>query len=176
MQSLWGLNSTYECGEEHVQSITSPKGNENLSVQFSHSAMSDSLWPHGLQHARLPCPTPSPRTCSNSCLLSLWGHPTISSSVVPLSSCHQSFSTSESFLLSWFFTSGGQRIGVSVLPSVLPMNIQGWFPLGLIGWLSLLSKGLSIVFSNTSVQKHQFFGTQLSLQFNSQIYTWLLEK
>ena len=128
--------------------------------------MSDSLWPHGLQHARLPCPSPTPGACSNSCTLSQWCHPTISSSVIPLSSRLQSFPASGSFQMSQFFTSGGQSIGVSASASVLPMNIHDWFPLGLIAWMSLQSKGLSRVFSNTTVQKHQsskaFFIVQLS--------------
>ena len=133
------------------------------SVQFSCSVMSDSLWPHGLQHTRLPCPLPTPKACSNSSPLSRWCHPTISSSVIPFSSCLQSFPASESFPRSQFFTSGGQSIGVSPLASVLPMNIQDWFPLGLTGLISLQSKGLSKVFSKTTVQKHQFFGAHLSL-------------
>ena len=130
---------------------------------FSSSVMSDSLQLQGLQHARLSCPSPCPRTCSNSCPLSWWCHPTISSSVIPFSSCVQSFPASGSLLISWFFTSGGQIIGASASSSVLPINIQDWFPLGWTGWISLQSKGLSRVFSNTTVQKHQFFGTQLSL-------------
>ena len=131
------------------------------SVQFSHSVMSNSLQPHGLQHARLPCPSPTPR--ANSCPLSRWCHPTISSSVVPFSSCLQSFPASGSFPMSQFFASGGQCIGVSASASVLPMNIQDWFPLGRTGWISSLSKGLSKVFSNTTVQKYQLFGAQISL-------------
>ena len=131
------------------------------SVQFSHSVMSDSLQPHGLQHTRLPCPSPTPGVYSNSCPLSQWCHQTISSSIVPFSSHLQSFPVSESFLVSQFFASGGQSIGASA--SVLPMNIKDWFPLGLTGWISLKSKGLSRVFSNTTVQKHQFFSTQFSL-------------
>ena len=131
------------------------------ALLFSHSVVSDSLQPHELQHARLPCPSLSPRACSNSCPLSWWCYPTISSSVVPFSSCLQSFQISGSFLMSWFFTSGGQSIGASASASVLPMNIQGWFPLGLTGLISLRSKGLSRVFSNTTVQKHQFFGAQV---------------
>ena len=127
-----------------------------LLVQFSHSVMSDPLWPHGLQHARPPCPSPT-------CPLSRWCHPTISSSVVPFSSCLQSLLASRSFQMSQFFASGGQGIGVSASALVLPVNIQDRFPLGLTGWISLLSKGFSRVFSNTTVQKHQFFGTQLSL-------------
>ena len=138
--------------------------------------MSDSLRPHGLQHTRLPCPSPTPRAYSNSCPLSRWCHPTISSSVIPFSSCLQSFPASRSFLVSQFFTSGDQSIGVSASASVLPMNIQDWFPLGWIGWISLQSKGLSRVFSNATVQKHHFFGTHLSLQSNSHIHTWPLEK
>ena len=118
---------------------------------------------HGLQHNRIPCPSPAPRAFSKSCPLSQWCHPTISFSVVPFSSCLPSFPASGSFPISQFFVSGGQRIGASASASVLPMNIQYWFPLGLNGWISLQSKGLSSVFSNTTVQKHQFFGTQLSL-------------
>ena len=146
------------------------------SVQFSHSVMSDSLQPHGLQHARPPCPSPTPRAYSNACPLSRWCLPTISSSVSPFSSHLQSFPESGSFPMSQFFTSGGQSIGISASASVLPMNIQDWFPLGWTGWISLQSKGLSRVFSNTWVQKHQFFSAQLSLQYNSHIHTWLLEK
>ena len=133
------------------------------SVQFSLWIMSDSLWPQGLQHARLPCPSPTPRTYSKSCPSSQWCHPTISSCVVPVSSCLQSFSASGSLPMSQFFTSGGQGNGVSASASVFPMNIQDWFPLGWTAWISLQSKGLSRVFSNTTVQKHQFFGAQLSL-------------
>ena len=125
--------------------------------------MSDSLQPHGLQHTRLPCPTPTPGACPNSCASTRWCHPTISSSVFPFSSCLQSFPTSGSFQMSQFFASGGQSIGVSASESVLPMNIQDWFPLELTGWISLQSKELSRVFSNITVQKHQFFSTQLSL-------------
>ena len=122
------------------------------SVQFSRSVMSDSLWPHGLQHAKPPCPSPTPGVYSNSCPLSWWCHPTILSSLVLFSFCLQSFPASGSFQMSWFFTSGGQSIGVSASTSVLPMNIQDWFPLGLTGLISLQSKGLSRVFSNTTVQ------------------------
>ena len=131
--------------------------------QFSWSVVSNSLWPHGLQHARLPCPSLTPGACSNSCPLSRCCYPTISSSVIPFSSHHQPFPASGSFPMSQFFMSGGQSIGVSASASVLPMNIQNWFPLGWTGWMSLQSKGLSRVFSNTTVQKHQFFGAQLSL-------------
>ena len=132
------------------------------SVQFSRSVVSDSLQPHGLQHARPPCPSPTLRVYSNSCPLSRWCHPTISSSVIPFSSWLQSFPASGSVQMSQFFASGGQSIGVSASTSVLPMNTQGW-SLGWTGWISLQSKGLSRVFSNTTIQKHQFFGTQLSL-------------
>ena len=132
------------------------------TVQFSRSVVSDSLRPHGLQHSRLPCPSPTPGVYSNSCPLSQWCHPTISSSVVPFSSCLQSFPAMGSFQVSQLFGSGGQSIGVSALASVIPKNTQDW-SLGWTGWISLQSKGLSRVFSNTTVQKHQFFGTQLSL-------------
>ena len=134
-----------------------------MLLLFSRSVVSDSLWDHGLQHARLPCPSPSPGACSNSCAWTWWCHPTISSSVVLFSSCLQSFPASQSFPMSQFLTSGGQSIGAS--ESVIPMHIQGWFPLGLTGWISLQSKGLSRVFSNTTVQKHQFFGAQLFKNF-----------
>ena len=132
-------------------------------VQSSRSVMYNSLRPHGLQDSRPPCPSPAPKACSNSCPSSQWCHSAISSSVVPLSSCLQSFLASGSFLRSQFFTSGDQSIGVSTSTSVLPMSIQDWFPLGLTGWISLQSKGFSRVFSNTTVQKHQFFSAQLSL-------------
>ena len=130
-----------------------------------HLVVSDSLWPHGLQHTRLPCPSSSPGACSNSYPSSRWSHPTISPSVVPFSSSLQSFPASGSFPVSQFFTSGGQNIGVSASTNIeiLPMNIQGWFPLGRTGWISLQSKWLSRVFSNATVQKYQFFGAQLSL-------------
>ena len=146
------------------------------SVQFSHSVVSNSLWPHGLQHARPPCPSPTPGVYPNSCPLSWWCHPTISSSVVPFSSHLQSFPASGSFQMSQLFVWGGQSTGVSASTSVLPVNIQDWSPLGWTGWISLQSKGLSRVFSNTTVQKHQFFGFQLSSQSNSHIHTWPLEK
>ena len=131
--------------------------------------MSDSLWPHALQHTRLPCSSPSPRACSNSCPLSQWCHPTISSTVIPFSSCLLSFPKSGSFSMSWLFISGGQNIGASA--SVLPMNTQGCFSLGLTGLIFLQSKGLSRVFSNNTVQKHQFFGTQPSLWSTSMMTT-----
>ena len=132
-------------------------------IQFSCSAVSNSLQPHGLQHARFPCPSPTLKACSNSCPSRWWCHPTIPSSVVPFSSCLQSFPASGSFSMSWFFTSGGQNIRVSASASVFPMNIQDWFHLGLTSFISLQSKKLSRVFSNTTVQKHQFFDSQLSL-------------
>ena len=138
---------------------------EKCSVQSGHSAMSDP-W-HGLQHAKLPCPLPTPRTCSNSFPLSQWCHPTISSSVVPFSSCLQSFPTSRSFPMSQFFTSGSQSIGALASASLLAMNIQGWFPLGLTGLVSLLSKGLSRVSPYTTGWRHQFFDAQLSLWSNA---------
>ena len=146
------------------------------SVQFRHSVVSDSLLPHGLQHTRPPCPSPTPRVYLNLCPLSQWCLPTISSSVGPFSSHPQSFPVSGSFQVSQLFASGGQSNGVSASTSVLPMNIQDWFILGWTGWISLHSKGLSRVFSNTTVQKHQFFSAQLSLESNSHIHTWLLEK
>ena len=135
-----------------------------MPVQFSSVAQSClTLQPLGLQHTRPPCPSPIPRVYPNSCPLSQWCHPTISSSVIPFSSCPQSFPASGSFQMSQFFASGGQSIAVSASTSVLPMNTQDWFPLGWTGWISLQSKGLSRVFSNTTVQKHQFFCTQFSL-------------
>ena len=139
------------------------KSNTASVSKFSCSVVSDSLQPHVLQHASPPCPSPTPGVYSNSCPLSQWCHPTISSSVVPVSLCLQSFPPSGSFQMSQFFTSSGQSIRVSASTSVLPMNIQDWFPLGWTGWISLQSQGLSRVFSNTTVQKHQFFGIQLSL-------------
>ena len=140
--------------------------------QFSHSVVSDSLWPHGLQHTRLLCPSPTPRACSNSCPLSRCCHPTFLSSIIPFSSCLQSFPAPGSFPMSWHFTSVCQIIGTSA--SILPMTIQGWFPLWLTGLISLLSKRLLSVFSSTAVQKHQFFGTQPALWPDSVFSTWLL--
>ena len=139
-----------------------------ISVQFSLVQLLSCVWLtacQGLQHARPPCPSPTPGACSSSCPSRWWCHPTISTSVVPFSSCLQSFPASGSFLRSQFFTSDGIAASASAL--VLPMNIQGWFPLGLTGLISLLSKGLLRLFSNTTVQKHQFFGAQLSLWSNS---------
>ena len=146
------------------------------SVQFSHSVVSESLRPNELQHARPPCPSPTPRDHSNSCPSSQWCHPAISSSVIPFSSCPQSLPASEYFPMSQLSAWGGQSTGVSALASVLPMNTQDWSPLGWTGWISLQSKGLSRVFSNTTVQKHQFFSAQLSSQSNSHIHTWPQEK
>ena len=146
-----------------------------FSAQFSCSVMSNSLWTHGLQHTWLPCPTPTPGAYSNSCPSSQWSHPTFLSPVVPFSYL-QSFPPSGSFPMSLFFTSDGQSIGIWASTSVFPMNIQDWFSLGWAGWISLQSKRLSRVFSNTTVQKHQFFSAQLSLWSNSHIHRWLLEK
>ena len=142
----------------------------DVAIQFS-SVQSDSLWPHESQHARPPSPSPTPGVYSNSCPLSQWCHPAISSSVVPFSSCPQALPASGSFPVSQLFTWGGQSIGVSASASVLPMNTQDWSPLGWTGWITLRSKGLSRVFSNTTVQKHQFFGSQLSSQSNSHIHS-----
>ena len=146
------------------------------SVQSSHSVVSDSLWPHESQHARPPCPSPSPGVPSNSRPSSLWCHPALSFSVIPSSSCPQSLPASGSFPMSQLFAWGGQSTGVSALASVLPKNTQDSSPLEWTGWISLQSKGLTRVFSNTTVQKHQFFSTQLSSQSNSHIHTWPLEK
>ena len=146
------------------------------SVQFSGSVMSNSLRPHGLQHARLPSPSPTSRACSNSNPLSWWCHVTTSCSVIPFCSYLQSFPASGSFPMSWVFAPGCESTGASTLASVLPVNIQDWFPLELTGLISLQSRGLSIVFSNTRAWEHQFFGAQPSLQSNSHIHTWLLEK
>ena len=146
------------------------------SIQFSCSVMSDSLRPHELQHARPPCPSPTPGIHSDSRPSSQWCHPATSSSVVSFYSCPQSLSASESFPMSQLFAWGGQSTGVSALASFLPKNTQGWSPLEWTGVISLQSKGLSRVFSNITVQKHQFFGAQLSSQSNAHIHTGLLEK
>ena len=146
------------------------------SVQFNRSVPSDSLQPHESQHARPPCPSPTPGAHPNPCPSSWWCHPAISSSIIPFSSCPQSLPDSGSFLMSQLFAWGSQNIGVSASASVLPMNIQDWSPLGWTYWISLQSKGLSRVFSNITVQKHWFFGAQLSSQSNSHIHTWPLEK
>ena len=150
----------------------SPQLEHISSVQFSHSLVSESLWPHVLQHARPPCPSPTPRVYSNSCPLSRQCHPTISSSVIPFSSSLQSFPTSGSFQMNQFFASGGQMIRVSALASFLPKNTQGRSPSEWTGWIFLQSKGLSRVFSNTTVQNHQFFSAQPSSQSHSHIHTW----
>ena len=171
-RNLWKI----ECEDKGEESVQNGSSNvlsqmwllgqslyERTIVQFSLSVVSDSLWPHGLQHARLLCPSPTPGACSNSCPSHRWRHPTISSSVIPFSSHLQSFPASESFQMNQFFTSGGQSTGVSASASVLQMSIQDWFPLGCTAWISLQSKELSRVFSNITVQKHQFFSAQLSL-------------
>ena len=145
-------------------------------VQSSRSVVSDSLRPHELQHSRPPCSSPTPGVHSNSCPSSRWCHPAISSSVVPFSPCPQSFPASESFHMSQLFAWGGQSTGVSALASVLPKNTQDWSPLEWTGWISLQPKGLSRAFSNTTVQKHQFFSPQLSSPSNSHIHTWPQEK
>ena len=146
------------------------------SVQFSRSVVSDSLRPHELQHTRPLCPSPTPRVYSNPCPSSRWCHPAISSSLIPFSSCPQSLRASGSFPMNQLFTWGGQSTGVSASASVLPMNTQDWSPLGWTGWIFLQSKGLSRVFSNTTVQKHPFFGDQISSQSNSHTHTWPMEK
>ena len=159
-----------------VSSLFAPFFWTCFSVQFSCSVVSDSLRPHESQHARPPCPSQTPRVYSDLCPLNQWCHPAISSSVVPFSSCPQSLPASGSFPMSQLLAWGGQSIRVSTSASVLPMNTQDLSPSGLTGWLSLQSKGLSRVFSNTTVQKHQFFSAQLSSQSNSHIHTWPLEE
>ena len=146
------------------------------SVQFSCSVVSNSLRPHELQRARPPCPSPAPRAYPNPCPSSWWCHPSISSCIIAFSSCPQSFLALGSFPMSQLFTWGGQSIGVSASTSVLPMNTQNWSPSGWTGWIFLQSKGLSRIFSNTTVQKHQFFVTQLSSPSSSHIHIWPLEK
>ena len=155
-------------------SLPSQTLNQFSSVHFSHSVLSDSLQSHELQHSKLPCLSPTPRVHPNPCPSSQWCHPAISSSVIPFSSCPQCLPASESFPMSQLFAWGGQSTGVSALASFLPKKSQGWYPSEWTGCISLQSKGLSRVFSNTTVQKHQFFGTQLSSQSNSHIHTWLL--
>ena len=147
-----------------------------VQFQFSRSVVSNSWQPQELQHTRPPCLSPTPGVHPNPCSSCQWCHPAISSSVVPFSSCPQSLPASESFPMSQLFAWGGQKTGVSALASFLPKNTQDWSHLGWTGWISLQSKGLSRVFSNTTVQKHQFFGTQLSSQSYSHIYTWTWEK
>ena len=170
-EGTWPCNTSLSNGSLFTNAVFSA-----VSVQFSRSVVSDSLWPHELQHARPPCPSPTPEIHSNSHPSSHWCHPAISSSVIPFSSCPQCLPASESFPMSQLFTWGGQTTGVSALASFLQKNTQDWSPLKWTGWISLQSKGLSRVFSNTTVQKHQCFGTQLSSQSNSHIRTWLLEK
>ena len=148
----------------------------NNSIQFSYSAVKNSLRPHEPQHTRPPCPSPTSGVYSNSCPLSQWCHPIISSSVVPFSSCPQTFPASGSFQMNQLFTSGGQNIGVSASTTVLPLSTQDWSPLRWTGWISLQSREFSRVFSNTTVQKHQLFSAQVSLKFNSHIQTWPLAK
>ena len=148
----------------------------HLSVQFSRSVVSNSLRPHESQHASPPCPSPTPRVHSDSHLWTQWCHPATSSSVVPFSSCPQSLPATESFPMSQLFSWGGQSTAVSALASFLPKKFQGWYPSEWTGWISLQSKGLSRVFSNTTVQKHQFFGAQPSSQSNSHIHTWPQER
>ena len=143
---------------------------------FSRSVESDSLWPHGLQHSRFPCPSPTPGVCSNSCLLSQWCHPTISSSVIPFSSCPQSIPASVSFPMSQLFTEVAKILELQLQHQSFRWTPRTWSPLGWTGWISLQSKGLSRVFSNTTVQKHQLFSTQPSLWSNFHIHAWLLEK
>ena len=171
------FQSLYSCAyHENSDSLMVQYDSPVFSVQFSHSVMSDSLQPHESQHARPPCPSPSPAVHSNSRPSSRWCHPAISSSVVPFSSCPQSLPASGSFSMSQLFTRSGQNIGVSALAAFLPKKSQGRSPSKWTGWISFQSKGLSRVFSNTTVQKHQFFGTQPSSQSNSHIHTWPLEK
>ena len=153
----------FYCSPSICHEVMGPDAMIFSSVQFSSSVVSDSLRRHEPQHARLPCPSPTPWVHPNPCPLSWWCHPTSSSSVIPFSSCTQSFPASGTFQMSQLSASGGQSIGVSSSTSVLPMNTQAWYPLGQTGWISLQSKGLSRVFSNTTVQKHQFFSAQLSL-------------
>ena len=171
------------CGNLHFLALKLPSfPNTNLStsifnpVQFSCSVVSDSLQPHGLQHARPPCPSPAPRVYPNSCPLSQWCHPAISFSVVPFSSCSQSLPASEFFPVSQLFTSGGQNNGASASASVLPKGSQCWFPLWLTSVIFLLSKQISRVFSSPTVWKHQFFGALPSWLSSSHIHTWPLEK
>ena len=163
-----------DSNEQTYKSYWSPS--EDTSVQLSYSVVSDSLWPDELENARPPCPSPTPGLHSDSRPLSRWCHPAVSSSVVPFSSCPQSLPPSESFPVSQLFTWGGQTTGVSALASFFPKKSQGWSPSEWTGCISLQSKGLSRVFSNTTVQKHQFFGAQPSSQSNSHIHTWPLEK
>ena len=175
-RSHWWYSTGSQEGIAAIAYLRNQKKSSKLSsVQFSRSIVSDSLRPHQSQHARPPCPSPTPRVHPNS-PSSQWCHPAISSSVVPFSSCPQSLPPSGSFQMSQLFAWGGQSTGVSALASVLPKNTQDWSPSGWTGWISLQTKGLSRIFSNITVQKHQFFGTQPSSQSNSHIHTWPLEK
>ena len=167
--SITGIDTVFDSKYDFVKVM-------KCSVQFSHSVVSNSLRPHELQHTMPPCPPPTPGVFPDSHPSSRWCHPAISSCVVPFSSCPQSLLASESFPMSQLFTWGGQSTGVSASALVLPMNTQDWCPLGWTGWISLPSKGLLRVFSNTTVQKHQFFSTQLSSQSNSHIHPWPQEK
>ena len=173
-----GRKNLWLMGTHYCSSVTTSEPLWMTLVIFTISGLevSSSLWPRGLQHIRLPCPSLSPRVCSNSCLLSQWCYLIILSYATLFSFCLQSFPASGSFSVSWLFTLGGQNISSSPSASVLPMNTQGWFPLGLTGLISLQFKGLSRVFSSTTIRKYQFFGTQFSLRSNSHICTWLLEK
>ena len=167
------MTSNYTTQQQHIWDFNVQL---NDPVQFSRSVVSDSSLPHELQHARPPCPSPTPEVHSDSCPSSQWCHPAISSSVVPFSSCPQSLPASETFPMCQLFTRGGQSTGVSALASFPPKKSQGWSPSQWTGWISLQSKRLSRVFSNTTVQKHQFFSTQPSSQSNSHIHTWPQEK
>ena len=171
--STYGMGTTQKYQWNWLFMIIA-SGNGFSSVQFSHSVVSNSLWSHESKHARPPYPSPTPGVYPNPCPSSRWCHPAISSSVVPFSSCPQSLPASGSFPMNQLFTWGGQSTGVSA--SVLPMNTGDWSPLGWTGWITLQSKGLSRVFYNTTVEKHQFFSAQLSSQSNSHIHTWPLEK
>ena len=169
-RTLWGWVSSRNLGKKiDSKEVSTPM---IISDQISCSVVSDSLWPHESKHAMPPCPSPTPGVHSDSRPSSQWCHPAISSSVVPFSSCPQSLPASESFPMSQLFTWGGQSTGVSASASFLPKKSQGWSPSEWTGWISLQSKGLSGVFSNTTVQKHQFFSAQPSSQFNSHIHTW----
>ena len=174
-KSEWMPTKNLECCLEQREKSSTTIAN-TYSVQFSHSLMSDSLQPHESQHARPPCTSPTPGVYPNSCPSSQWYHPAISPSVIPFSSCPQSLPASGSLTMNQLFTWGGQNIGVSASASVPPMNTQDWSPSGWTGWISLQSKGLSRIFSNNTIQKHQFFCAQLSSQSNSHIHTWPLEK
>ena len=182
-EGVWGewihvihLAESLCCSPKTITTLLIGYSVQFSSVQFSRSVVSDSLRPHESQHARPPCPAPTPRVYSNTSPSSRWCHPAISSSVVLFSSCPQSLPASGSFPMSQLFAWGGQSIRVSASASVHPMNTRDWSALGQTGWISLQSKGLSRVFSNTTFQKHQFFSTQLSSQSNSHIHTWPLEK